>query len=287
MNVALESMFLRIFAFAALTTPLCLAVDQSPESLLPVALKQLYNSKFNDSRSTLSAYSAQKPDDPLAYSLRAASYLFSDLDRTGMMKSDFLSKDRNVESGKAVEITKEDRARFADSVRQARELSTSALEQNANDRNALLAMCIVTGVQRDSLALVDHKLRESYEYIKESQAYASRLLKVDPTAHDAYMTKGFTEYLVASVPFFLRWFMKIDDISGSKQQGLSDLQIAATSGHYLKPFAQMMLAMFYQREKQEDKTTRLLTELTREYPENRVFRDELGRLEGSNRTVDK
>jgi hypothetical protein len=152
------------------------------------------------------------------------------------------------------------------------------LLENPNDRNALLAMCIVTGVQRDYLALVEHKLRESYSFIRESSVYAKRLLAADPSAYDAYLTKGFTEYLVANLPFYLRWMMSLDDVTGTREQGLSDLQVAAESGQYLKPFAQLLLAMFYLREKQEGKTEQLLAQLTEQYPANKTFRAEYDKL---------
>ena len=57
--------------------------------------------------------------------------------------------------------------------------------------------------------------------------------------------------------------MHFDDMTGTKEQGLADLSIAAESGQYMKPFAQLMLAMLYLREKQDERTEALLAELTR------------------------
>ena len=139
-------------------------------------------------------------------------------------------------------------------------------------------MCIVTGVQRDYLAMLEHRLRESYAFIRESNGYAKQLLEADPTAYDAYLTKGFTEYLVASLPFYLRWMMSMDQLTGTREQGLNDLQLAAQSGQYLKPFAQLLLAMFYLREKKTAKTEELLAQLTEQYPQNKTFRAEYDKL---------
>ena len=254
-----------------------------PEAKIASALNLLYNAKFEESRSTLALYSASHPDDPLAYSIQSATYLFFALNHTGAMKRGFLSDDRNVADGRAAVISAAELADFKAAVAKAREYSDTVLAKDAANRNALLAMCIVAGVQRDYLALVEHRLRESYDYIKESQTYSSRLLKTDPTAYDAYLTKGFTEYLIASLPFYLRWFMKIDDISVTKEQGLQDLRLAADSGQYMKPFAQLLLAMFYLREKQEFQSEKLLTRLTVEFPENPTYRSELEQLESARR----
>ncbi len=237
----------------------------------------MYNSKFELSRQTLSAYSTAHPADPLANSLRAASYLFSELDRGGALMRGLLKDDHNIAKSKA-DFDPAIGAALNKAAAETREQAGAILAKNSRDTNALLALCIVSGVQRDYLALVQHKLRESYEYIKESQEYAARLLEVDPTAYDAYVTKGFTEYIVASLPFYLRWPMKLDNVSGTKQQGLDDLRIAAESGQYLKPFAQLLLAMFYLREKQEPQTKRLLAQLAHDFPDNPVFELELRKL---------
>jgi hypothetical protein len=103
-------------------------------------------------------------------------------------------------------------------------------------------------------------------------------LDADPTAYDAYLTKGFTEYLVANLPFYLRWMMSMDEVTGTREQGLSDMRIAAQSGQYLKPFAELLLAMFYLRENKEDKTEELLAQLTEQYPANKIFRNEYEKL---------
>ncbi len=256
------------------------APSPSPASeTISSAVRQMYNSKFELSRETLSAYSTAHPKDPLASSLRAASYLFSELDRGGALVHDLLKDDRTIAGAKTGHVDPVATAALNMAATQTRQEAAALLARNPHDTNALLALCIVSGVQRDYLALVQHRLRESYEYIKESQDYASRLLVEDPTAYDAYVTKGFTEYLVASLPFYLRWPMKLDNVSGTKQQGLDDLRVAAKSGQYLRPFAQLLLAMFYLREKQQPQTERLLAQLAHDYPDNPAFGLELRKLE--------
>jgi hypothetical protein len=223
------------------------------------AVHELYDARFDASRQTLREYSSIHPGDPLAYALKAATYLFSELS--------FLSDNRKVEDPQVA-------AALNEAVKQARKQARNILAVHPGNRNALLAACIASGVQRDHLALAEHKLRESYPFMRESQIYATRLLKVDPTAYDAYLTKGFTEYIVGELPFYYRWLMKLDGVTGTKRQGLDDLRIAAESGQYMKPFAQLLLARLYLQEKQGDKAEQLLAQLTEEYPDNATFREE-------------
>ena len=183
------------------------AGDPPTNEVLQSAVNDLYQSNFAASRQTLIAYSTAHPQDPLPYSMKAASYLFAELERAGALRGDLLSDDHHVQHGGSFKPDGKTEAALDESVVQTRKYARLRLLENPNDRNALLAMCIVTGVQRDYLALVEHKLRESYTYIRESSAYAKRLLAADPSAYDAYLTKGFTEYLVANLPFYLRWII--------------------------------------------------------------------------------
>lgn len=263
-----------------LFTSLSLRASAAPSNeTLQSAVNDLYQSRFEAGRQTLTDYSAAHPQDPLPYAMKAASYLFAELERAGALKGNFLNDDRNVQhAAKAFKPDEPTAAALNGTVSTTRKYAAESLQTNPKDRNALLAMCIVSGVQRDYLAMVEHKLRESYTFIREANTYANRLLEADPTAYDAYLTKGFTEYLVASLPFYLRWMMSMDELTGSREQGLSHLQIAAQSGQYLKPFAQLLLAMFYLREKQPQKTTELLAQLTAQYPQNKTFRSEYEKL---------
>jgi hypothetical protein len=152
------------------------------------------------------------------------------------------------------------------------------LARDPQDRAALGALAMTSGLKRDYLALIDKKLRQSMEHIKDAQAWSTRLLAVDPGAHDAYLNTGFSEYLLGSFPFFLRWVVKVDGVEGDKAKGLRQLEIAARSGHHLKPFAQLLLASFYQREGRPQESARLLEALLAEHPGNAVVRRELEKL---------
>ncbi len=265
--------------FLSLCFVLALPALGSPvNDKLQSALNDLYQARFDSSRHALDEYSVQHPRDPLPHAMNAATYLFAALDQAGLLKKNLFTDNTKVEHGIAGKLDRHSAAALESEVEKTRRYARSALLENPKDANALLAMCIIAGVQRDYLALVEHKMRESYSFIRESSVYAKRLLEVDPTAYDAYLTKGFTEYLVANLPFYLRWMMSLDQVTGTREQGLRDLGIAAQSGQYMKPFAQLLLAMFYLREKQDAKSELLLAQLVGQYPENKTFRADYDKL---------
>jgi len=113
---------------------------------------------------------------------------------------------------------------------------------------------------------------------RRNQAYARKLLALRPPVDDAYMTFGTVEYVVGSLPFFVRWFVHLDQISGSKQKAVEDLELVARRGRYYGPLARMTLAVIHIREKRFGKAEELLAGLTAQFPENPLFRKELTRV---------
>jgi predicted Zn-dependent protease len=84
--------------------------------------------------------------------------------------------------------------------------------------------------------------------------------------------------MLGSLPFFVRWFVKFDNVAGSKERGVDRLRLVAREGHYFKPFSKIMLSIIALREKRPQEAQQWLTELARDYPQNRLFRTELAKV---------
>jgi predicted Zn-dependent protease len=67
-------------------------------------------------------------------------------------------------------------------------------------------------------------------------------------------------------------------VIGSKDQGVDRLKLVARDGHYFKPFSKIMLSIISLREKRPQEAQQWLTELARDYPEDRLFRKELAKV---------
>lgn len=242
------------------------------------AFNRLYNFDFRGAERLAGQYIASNSSDPMGYTARAAGLLFRELNRRDTFGDAKWQDEGRVRDGKAQGAEAAVRAEFWGSIETAELLARARLAADPKDRDGLLSMTIASGLKRDYTALIDKKLRQSMEYIKEAQAWSTRLLAVDPGAADAYLNKGFSEYLLGSFPAVLRWVVKIEGVEGSKERGFAQLELVASNGRYLKPFAQMMLASFYQKEGRGGDSARLLRDMLREYPENPVIRREVARL---------
>ena len=143
---------------------------------------------------------------------------------------------------------------------------------------ALFSLCIAQGVTTDYMALVEKKQIASLGPAKKSNNYAQQLLKIDPKFYDAYLTTGFSEYMLGSLPFFVRWFVRFDNVSGNKERGMENLRLTSREGHYFKAFAKILISLISIREKKPLEAQKLLAELTHEYPANPLFRKELVKI---------
>jgi hypothetical protein len=242
------------------------------------ALDHLYNFRFAAAQEGLDRVIAANPQAPLPYAFRAAAYLFSELDRMGTLEAEFLSSDDWAYDKKKVPPDPAVRALLQKALQDAQTRGEAELKVNPNDKDALFAMTISQGVTADYMALIDKRQFGSLSPSKRSNNYAQQLLKLDPKFYDAYLTAGFSEYVLGSLPFFVRWFVHWENVNGSKEAGKQHLELAAREGHYFKAFARILLAIVSLREKRPRDAQTLLTGLTREYPENPLFRKELGKL---------
>jgi predicted Zn-dependent protease len=239
----------------------------------------MYNQDYGAAHQALDGYIATRPQDPLPYAFRASAYLFYELDRLGILESEFLTDDKKIaEKKKKLDPDPVNREKFVRAVHDVETRADAMLKVNPDDEQALFAMCIAQGVATDYMAFVEKKQFSSLSIAKKSNTYAQRLLKLNPKFYDAYLTAGISEYLIGSLPFFVKWFVKFDNIDGSKDRGVERLRLVAREGHYFKPFSKIMLSIIALREKRPQEAQQWLAELTRNYPDNRLFRQELAKV---------
>jgi hypothetical protein len=133
-------------------------------------------------------------------------------------------------------------------------------------------------MQADYASLIDKHQKDSLKMIGEADKYAKRLLMIAPEGTDAYLTLGTANYIIGSLSGFKRFVLGMAGIHGDKKLGIQQLEMAAASGHYLRPFAKIMLALAALREKKPDVARVQLKELVLEFPENPLFASELAKL---------
>jgi hypothetical protein len=254
------------------------AAAEESQAAVKQALGRMYNFDFDGADRILDAHIRAQPEEPLGYTFRAASLLFRELDRLKILEGEFFSDDKRLIAKERLEADPKVGRQFYEFVEMGRRRARHRLATNPSDPSSLFAMCIGAGLVTDYVGLVERKQLGSLTHAKESQSYAVRLLKVDPTFTDAYMTTGLTEYLLGSVPFFVKWFVKFEGAEGDKNKAVRNLETVTRTGRYLGPFAKILLSIIHLREKRAGECERLLSELARDFPENQLIRKELAKV---------
>lgn len=254
------------------------AVSADSPTEIDTAFSRLYNFDFPGTHAALDKRIAAHPEEPMAYSVRASAYLFYELDRLSILESEFFADDKRIADRRRVKPDPVVRGRLFQALDDAQSRAQGRLDRNPNDQDSLFAFCITTGVLTDYTALVEKRQIGSLSLVKRGAAYAQRLLKLNPKYYDAYLTTGVADYLIGSLPFFVRWFIKVDSVEGNKEHGIQTVELVANHGRYLKPFAKILLAVAQLRDKKPAAARAILAELVHDYPENPLFQREYARL---------
>ena len=251
--------------------------DKAPE--IDAGFHLLYETKFPEARAQFSAWQKTHPEDPLGPASEAASYLFEEFYRQGVLTSEFFLNDKKLLGGVAMSPDEARRAAFSGAIQRAQELARRRMKTDRQDADALFALTMTTGMLADYASLIERRQLESLRRIREAEGYATQLLAVKPDSADAYLALGAAKYIIGCLPRHTRFFLWFGGIRGDKRGGMQQLQTAATRGHYLRPFAKMLLALAALREKQVDVARAELRSLTAEFPQNPLFARELTKLD--------
>ncbi len=238
----------------------------------------LYDLKPAEARAKFESWQKAHREDPLGSAAEAASYLFEECYREGVLTSDFFLDEKRFLGKVALKPDPDLRIAFFAADKRAQDLAQLRLKTSPDDTNALFSMTLSAGMEADYASLIDKHQLESLKMIRDADRYAKRLLLVAPEAADAYYTLGAANYIIGSLPGLKRLALGLAGIHGDKRLGIQQLEIAAERGHYLRPFAKILLALAALREKKPEVARAQLKQLVAEFPENPLFATELAKL---------
>jgi hypothetical protein len=265
---------------ASFCTP-AFAAPSLPEVSLDSGFRLLYDLEFTRAGQVFSSWQEQHPDDPLGPACEAAGLLFSEFDRLGVLESQFYETDNAFAARKKLSPDPAVRDRFNAAIARAEDRARTRLAQNPKDHDALFAMTLSAGLQADYAALIEKRNLASLRYTRDASGWAVQLLAVDPHCYDAHIATGFSKYIVGSMAAPVRWFLRLGGVAGDKSGGIAELQMTAQHGRYLAPFARILLAIAYVRDKDPARARQILASLRDEFPKNPLFAREIARLDSS------
>ncbi len=261
---------LTVTAAIARTTPRTIEKPQ-----LEAAFRRMYELRFDEARREVLAYRNSHPDDPLGAAAEAATYLFEEFNREGVLTSEFFLDDNRFLGGVQGQPDPLRRAAFLTANESARRMARERMKANPNDPDGLFVLTLADGMQGDFEALIEKRQLSGLALIRRAEKEATRLLAVRADAQDAYVALGAANYIIGCLPVYKRFLLWFGGVRGDRLRGMDQLQVAAERGHYLRPLARALLALAAERENQVDRARRLFEDLAREFPANPNFAREL------------
>jgi hypothetical protein len=284
MAKALDATTWRRVATSSILCLVCLAAraEDKPKiaevSPLDRGFSGLYNLDFSGAQQDFAAWQKQHPDDPVGPVSEAAGFLFSEFNRLGVLEAQFYENDEAFADRPKLSPDPKLRQNFQSAISRAERLAHTKLAKDPKDRDALFALTLSSGLQADYAALIEKRNMASLRFTKQASAEAQELLAVCHDCYDALLATGFSKYIIGSMAAPVRWVLRMGGLPADKQGGIADLQTTAAHGHYLAPFARILLSIAYVREKKKVDAIQLLAGLQREFPGNTLFPREIAHL---------
>jgi tetratricopeptide (TPR) repeat protein len=167
-------------------------------------------------------------------------------------------------------------AEFKREVARAVELAEKRVAAAPKDPQALFDLGAAVGLQATYMASVEGKLMAGFRAARRSYDAQETVLELDPKRREAGLVVGTYRYIVATLSLPMRWMAYVAGFGGGKDKGLRMIEETAAFGGENRTDAEFALVLLYNREKRYDDAMRVLDNLRRRYPRNRLVVLEAG-----------
>jgi hypothetical protein len=201
----------------------------------------LYNLDFNSAHAHFQQWITAHPEDCLGPASDAAAYIFNEFDLLGVLDIELFADDNRFTSRQRPAIDPALKQGFNDRIAQAERLADAALQRNPKDANAFYCKAVTSGMQADWASLIDRHEYGAYKFSELASKFAKQALALNPTLYRL-------------------------------------LKLTAEQGHYLAPFARLMLAVGELRDGRVQQGKAILIGLSQEFPKNTLYQRQIARL---------
>jgi hypothetical protein len=263
------------FACLALLGAAC---SLKADPLLDRGYREMYNLQFQNAHQTFTQFEKKNPADAMGPVSDAAAYLFGEFERLRILQSQFFTSNSNFFSFHRPKEDPKIKQKFEDALGRTKALVDATLKKSPTDQEALLAETLRFGLEANYLALIEKKNIAALNEIKEGREVAQKLLASHPNCYDGYLAAGIENYLLSQKPAPIRWLLDITGSQTDKDEGIKDLRVVAEKGHYLLPYAKLLLAIAALRDGNKTKAQDLLNWLSARFPKNTLYQEELKKI---------
>src|SRR5262245_39917714 len=229
----------------------------------------LYNLDYDTARERFKRMVEIAPDHPAGYVCLANNLWLETLNQGRRLSASLYSSGSFYEQDKDSDAVDPKRDKdFNAYIKKAIEVSTARLQKNSKDPEALYYQGGAYGLRAGYGASVARSFTRAIGDANDSVVIQKKVIKIDPEYADAYLTVGFYQYVIDSLPFGWRLLARVAGLKGSKQKGIEQLEMVVQKGKFAADDARVVLMGVYTREGKLDRATQLVAELAEKYPRN-------------------
>ena len=162
-------------------------------------------------------------------------------------------------------------AQFTDHLKRSLDLAEGELRARPNDPGALYQVGASVALQASYVATVEGSVLGAFRAARRAFDLHERVLDLDPHRVDAGLVVGTYRYVVSIMSMPLRMLAYVAGFGGDKDRGLHLIEEAAARGSEAQADARFALVLLYNRESRYADAMRVLADLRREFPRNRVL----------------
>ena len=238
----------------------------------------LYNLDFAAAHTHFNQWMTAHPEDCLGSASDAAAYIFTEFDRLGVLDIELFADDGRFTSRTRPAVDPALKQGFNDRIAQSEGLADIAIQHNPKDSNAFYCKAVTSGMQADWASLIDRHEYGAYKFSELASKFAKQALTLNPTLYDANLAVGIENYMLSLKPAPIRWILGMAGAGTNKAEGVRLLKLTAEHGHYLAPFARLMLAVGELRDGRVQQGKAILIGLSQEFPQNTLYQRQIARL---------
>jgi tetratricopeptide (TPR) repeat protein len=249
---------------------------QSSRALRDRAADLVYNLDHAEAIALLRKAVAADPNDSNNHRALASSIWLDILYRRGAVTVDHYLGSVTKSAVDLKNPPGELEAEFKRAIAKAIELAEKRVAAAPRDAQAHFELGTALGLQASYIASVEGKLRAGFGAARRSYDEQEMALELDRNRKEAGLIVGTYRYLVSTLPLWMRVGAYLAGFGGGKELGIRMIEETAAAGGENRTDAEFALVLLYNREKRYDDALRVLGNLRRRYPRNRLVLLEAG-----------
>ena len=240
-------------------------------------LDHFYNLEYDQVIADFQRNIAENPQVPSGYNYLAQGLLYREMFRAGALESELVSG-ANPFLRRKLEPSSDVETAFYRAIEDAMKKAQAVIDTNPGDTRATYSLGVAYGLRGNWNFLVRKAYLDALRDLTSSRKLCNRVLEMDPQFIDAKLIQGVHDYVVGSLPGYMRLLGFLGGIRGDRAAGIAALQDVAARGKINDNDAKLALCAIYRRERKPQEAIALLNDLIPRFPRNYLLWFEMAQM---------